>query len=334
MKNRTFIKTAVAVMLLAVVGNVSAKTWRVNNNATKGANFLSVNEAMSSSEVTPGDTLYIDPGTLLNQQTINKDSITVIGPGYFVSNMGLPYSTAVFTGDLIINSNHVKITGVQANVVLLNGYYTTIERCYLTNSLYHAKHPSAQRYHVIRQCYLSSGISSVYNGGYARSGGLTIENNIINGGVSYLTNSVIRNNTLLGTNNISQIENCHLENNILYGSSNITSNGNAFYKNVFKVAASSAYASIEATNKFIGSTDNTVLFKMTGFNDQQYQLCDDSPAKGYASDGGDCGAFGGATPYIISGMPLNHPYFTQINVASRSKDGKIKVSLNTKMQND
>ena len=88
MKAKQIFKAAVAAAVLTFVGaqTVSAKSWRVNNNSTKKANFVDINAAMASADVVAGDTLYLDPGSVLaSAQTISK-AVTVIGPGYFLQN--------------------------------------------------------------------------------------------------------------------------------------------------------------------------------------------------------------------------------------------------------
>ena len=72
----------------------------------------------------------------------------------------------------------------------------------------------------------------------------------------------------------------------------------------------------------------------TGSNDEKYQLAEESPAKGAANDGGDCGPFDGGYPYVLSGLPLAFPYYTQANVGSVARDGKVNVSFQIKMQNE
>ena len=69
-------------------------------------------------------------------------------------------------------------------------------------------------------------------------------------------------------------------------------------------------------------------------NDQLYQLKEDSPAKGYATDGGDCGPYGGLTPYVPGGLPNGYPYYTKAIIPAKSKNGKVNVSLKIKMQNE
>jgi hypothetical protein len=72
---------AVAVMLVASLCAVQAKTWRINNDPAAKADFLSINDAMASLEVYPGDVLYLDPACRLPEQTITK-GVTIIGTGY------------------------------------------------------------------------------------------------------------------------------------------------------------------------------------------------------------------------------------------------------------
>lgn len=52
---------------------------------------------------------------------------------------------------------------------------------------------------------------------------------------------------------------------------------------------------INQSTIFVGSTNNST--------DGQWQLLANSPAKSAGSDGSDCGMFGGATPYQLSGLP-------------------------------
>ena len=88
MKAKQIFKAALAAAVLTFVGaqTVSAKSWRVNNNSTKKANFVDINAAMASADVVAGDTLYLDPGCVMaSSQTISK-AVTVIGTGYFLQN--------------------------------------------------------------------------------------------------------------------------------------------------------------------------------------------------------------------------------------------------------
>ena len=85
-------------------------------------------------------------------------------------------------------------------------------------------------------------------------------------------------------------------------------------------------------NTFCGVASEASTFALTGNNDERYQLKDDSPAKGYATDGGDCGPYGGLFPYVPSGYPVGMPYFVSTNTPTRSTNGQVKITQHVKLQ--
>ena len=86
-------------------------------------------------------------------------------------------------------------------------------------------------------------------------------------------------------------------------------------------------------NYYVGATvENT--FVNEGSDDAKWQLLDSSAAKGAATHGGDCGAFGGATPYVLSGIPMFLPHITEALVPAKPTDGKITVKLKIENQNE
>ena len=84
---------------------------------------------------------------------------------------------------------------------------------------------------------------------------------------------------------------------------------------------------------YLGSDDMSSVFA-PGISDAAYRLKEDSPAKGAGFGGADCGPYGGATPYVESGLPLYHPYIKKAVVAGKSVNGQVDVELNIKMQNE
>ena len=133
--------------------------------------------------------------------------------------------------------------------------------------------------------------------------------------LSSLESASITDNVIINTANSNYIFN-YIANPVNISNNVISGNENANYP----------------VNKY-GNTEAAV-FKLEGLNDQRYQLKDDSPAKGYATDGGDCGPFGGLYPYVLGGLPNGYPYYTKAIIAPKSVNGKVNVSLNIKMQND
>lgn len=67
--------------------------------------------------------------------------------------------------------------------------------------------------------------------------------------------------------------------------------------------------------------------------DKRFQLAPGSPGVGFASNGGDCGAFGGPEPYKLSGVPAR-PLFTDFSQnTSVPTSGLLQVSIKVNAQN-
>ena len=62
-------------------------------------------------------------------------------------------------------------------------------------------------------------------------------------------------------------------------------------------------------------------------------LVSGSPALKYASDGSDCGIYGGLYPYVDYGRPIYVPYFTNINVPAKATNGTLPISVTVEVQN-
>ena len=200
-----------------------------------------------------------------------------------------------------------------------------IERC-KTKQIYLGSNSTTAQNVTIRQCYATHLEGDLYS---LRTANCIIENcMIIDDGTSCNNmNFVTIKNCYLRTKdyNLSNIKNYTLVNSILI---------NAKTPNNNKVNCSSA--ELEQNNIYSstsGVTEATV-FTLEGANDQCYQLKDDSPARGAAADGGDCGPYGGSIPYVAGGLPMGHPYYTKASIATRAENDKVKVSLQIKMQNE
>ena len=339
---KTFTTSILVAALAMTAMTATAKSWRINSDVTKNADFTDINAAMSSAEVAAGDTLYLDPECLLtDNQTVSK-RVTIVGSGYL--RRSAPHQGATISGALYLTAANAKIEGVtMTGDVYIRAQYVTIERCRATSYLGLNTGVNAQ-YATIRQCYLNRisghGSTSTYSAYW------TIENNIIlrtstSHSVERLNNPTIRNNYILynyggsGYYSIADIQGGIITNNIIF---NKKTNNNVWSNVIDAVITRNVTSSAEKTdypdNIYLAHSDESLVFKMEGTYDQKYQLKDDSPAKGYATDGGDCGHTGGTYPYVISGLPAGYPYYTKAIIDTRAKDGKINVSLNIKMQNE
>lgn len=342
--DRFFFKNSF-VIIISVFVNVyaNAKCWRINDDVAKKAHFVSINAAMESENVQDGDTLYIDPGANISGRQHITKQIAVIGCGYFLRNF--PYLQS-YVDDLWIDKKNVVIKSLHAgNIYITVEKNSIIERCLINNFSSYSDSFS----YTIRQCFFSCGsMNFKFGGSYCM-----IENNIIISTYSPFENSyssTIRNNyvKLTSSNYIfSKIYSCTITNNILLNSE---STNNVFYpyeikslfsNNLFScdeetyndVVSSCENASF-TLNKCLGSNNEENIFAMGGFDDQLYRLKAGSLAIGYGEGGTDCGPYGGAYPYVPSGIINRHPYFKEIDVAPLATDGKINVSLKVKMQDE
>lgn len=336
----------------------NATSWRVNHDTNTGAKFASISAAMATdSGVEEGDTLYLDPGLVTSATATISKRVTIIGTGYLRASS--PHQFAHVSHALTITAEGTKIEGLWCSALNLHAANITIERCYVEGKI--TSHNNCKNYTgiTIRQCYIiNTASSSSYNNiivGNSSSScftNATIENNIIinNDGSSfkahspirYFQNSTIRNNYICyngtATSNafiLQDVSNSSIYNNVFlnnYKPEQIFSSvSNTPDHNIYSMATTDE----ENHNYGLGSADASLIFAMAGNNDEQYsELKEDSPAKGYGRDGADCGPSGGLYPYVLSGLPAYHPYYTNA-VFSKTSDGTgINVSLKIKMQNE
>lgn len=350
---KTFLSAVAAIILSLLSLNVQARSWRINSDPAGKANFLSIDDAMASLDVFNGDTLYLDPGCVLsNNQAVSK-SVTIIGTGY---NLQESASREAIIEAMYIIASNVKIEGCNVSSKI---YYSdntknvenlTIERCRVNgirnNHIYSGKNIK------IHSCYIGGEIS------LDRTTGCEISNCIITGQIYNINSGTIKNNTILyyadnTYNALETIKNSSIVNNIIlhvadgykvdenqkpyynrnYTISNVSpADNNVINNNVLSTDAEHAFANCPQ-NKFIGAKPEDV-FTLTGTAEEMYRLKDDSPAKGYGTNGYDCGAYSGQYPYVLSGHPRFIPYIYEAIIPNYPTDGKLNVTLKIKSQNE
>lgn len=333
-----------AALLLGTTATISAKTWRLNPNPEAKADFTSIVDAMDDERVEEGDELILDPGQY-SACTMAKDNITITGPGYLLSS-----NTDWHEG------RHAEISG---NFLYLSKG-STIQGCKVGG----VSTPNNDQWNncTITRCQINS--VNIYGKGSKVIGNLItnylqahhsnsiVNNNIILGYLNGDDNSIVENNTIIcwndGKNGILyEFKNSVIKNNIVINTSKYTGDDKIPYKahtirfnaddnntivnNVLSCPEKYADA-VYTNNHFVGATlENTFIDNISG---DRYLLRDDSVAKGKATDGGDCGAFGGATPYVLSGIPLNMPHIVEALIPSAPTDGKLEIKLKVATQND
>jgi len=333
---------------------VNATSWRINSNPQVSANFTSINEAVAHYTVVNGDTLYLDNGSYFTSTTLSK-SLTLIGPGYFLLENDTTYANPlpVLIQSLTIQAggSGSKITGVQVvgNITFAsNSNNVTIERSYLggiTNS------SSTSSGLTVRQCYIVGSIADFTGNGWNFQSS-TIYNNIIIGSVLLtgstanhnIYNNVIYFNSTTTTYAIAARNSSVLNNIIIREPFNLdpainraeycidfssTNNSNSsFARNVM---SQSSYANFPNN---IWNSDKESNFVLAGSSDEKWKLKAGSPALGYGSNGDDCGAFGGAVYYVLSGLPWLVPRIFEAEIPASGSGNMIPVHIKAKTQEE
>lgn len=329
--------------VLVLLGSaVQAKTWRINNDPAAKADFLSINDAMESLEVYPGDVLYLDPGCRLPRQTIKK-GVTIIGTGY-----NLTESEDATVEGISINVNDVKLNGINVTgSISCPCSNITIERC---KAQYIGSNNSSSCYGVkIIGCYVTGEINPYYSPftirnsivlgkiGYVKNG--TISNNVIiyDGGTQYLlyniSNSTISNNIIINTTTKTTTSDNTV---ITYNHQTIQNTAVADNNNIFHnvLSTDEAHAWVDfPTNKFIGAKVEDI-FVNEGNQEEKYKLKANCAAVGYGSNGDDCGAFDGMYPYVLNGRPQFIPYIYDAKIPNTPTNDKLNITLKIKSQNE
>lgn len=330
-----------AIAFVLGVASASATCWRINPSPYAGAQFKTVADAMNDINVLPGDTLLLDPGKH-ESFALQRNNMTVIGSGYFLDkNKDWAETQATIITNVTLSEGS-KIEGCDVSSLYLKtgciasrcksddissspSFHSTenalITQCY-TGQIYLGKN-----------CIARNNIVTYYVGG---NDGCVFENNIVLSGghssyryciIGGFTNSTLRNNILINTQTGFDGDQKPYSTYIFN-----TGENNVIQNNVFSIPERFADSTIP-NNLFVGATvENT--FVNEGSEDAKWQLLKTSAAKGAATHGGDCGAFGGPTPYVLSGIPQFLPHITEALIPAKPTDGKITVKLKIANQNE
>ncbi len=361
-------KLLLSLLVVIVAASVQAKSWKIGPSSVTGMDFASINAAMSSSNVSEGDTLYLNHYYSTSAtQTITK-RVVVIGTGYDKSQID-ENVVATLTGTLELKANNVQVKSVKLATVYFYNEDCILDRCYATYIYYNSIYAGINH---VYSCYIEGRISGNDSSNKSM---IDLQNCVVkatyestSGGYSYnliqyFYNSIFNNNILYfahsnssSTNTsyytLNSITNSQITNNYIYDywyyyyttskmgyentlSSNTVSigSGNTIEHNVL----TGSYYSLSnyPTNRY-GTTYATLsnVFTCSGSYSNYYQLTEKSACRGYATDGGDVGCHGGMFGNPAGGRPQYIPYFTKVTVGSRSEDGKLPVSISVKIQEE
>ena len=330
--------TFTASLLLAMTAHsLQAKIWTVSPRP--GANFTTLSGAVASSSVLAGDTILVSGAPASYAGFTISKKLTIIGPGYFLNeNTGLQADTnsAKISSQVTINAQGTTLMGLFLNELSINADNVTITRCRMrtTSAGSYPVYIYAKDSVIIRQCFITQAANYYYNcitvTNFATQ--IFIQNNFIEylgGQPSY--GSIIINGTMSG-----DISNNVIYGNIFNGSGGFTFNNNILGSGTFSPTANITYNNNIGNSTQFGTANGnqqnvsmSAVFVGSGTSDSKWQVMDAGPADNTGLDGTDCGMFGGASPYRLSGAP-SIPLVYSIN---GSIDGSL-LNMNVKIKSN
>jgi hypothetical protein len=319
----------------------NATSWRVNNNPAIDADFATFEAAVAGASA--GDTLYMEGSNFTYGAGVLTKPLVLIGPGYFltendstqVSNLEANFVSFVIDS----TASGSRIYGCQFDDnVEINGSNVVFARNWVYGeSNYGNGINVGEENDVINVSIIQNFCNNVKGGYYSYdpvAHNTLIANNIIHGSIIFNGNAtnVIFNNIV----NLSvSVYNSVVKNNIRL-SGGIpgfkVNEGNIFEYNLTN------YSTPPPGIGNIGDIDPNEVFadydETLGFStDGKWQLKEGSLAIGAGENGIDCGAFGGTSPYVLSGLPAVPHIYEAIVPTSGSAASGLPVIIKVKSQN-
>jgi hypothetical protein len=336
----------ILILFVTAVLQSNAKVWRINNTPGVTADFISCAAALANASVVNDDTLHIEgSATAYGSFTLDK-RLVIIGTGYFISganaNTGLQASnnSSNFGGSYILfdttcsGSTIMGISNFYFAVGPTSGSATdniTITRCNINDigQYYGYTANTKMAGWKVNKCYIGSITLSTF---LLQNWEMT--NNIftssIDMGFTGNFNNLVRNNVIRGTINLFS---AYFANNIIAGTTFTTVN--ATIKNNI-----SNGANLPVGNGNLNNQADAVVFQgLTGNStDGQWRLLAGSPAIGagetVSSVTPDCGAYGTADPYKLSGIPaIPTIYLLTVPATVASNATTMAITISTKSNN-
>jgi len=344
-------KVIFTLVLMVAYCSLNATVWRVNNLAGSSAPFSTIQQAHNSALVQPGDTIHLEPSATSYGDLITSKKLIIIGPGIFTSEN--PQTQANISPSIITDitfnngSQGTKIVGCQIRHVVINTSEIILLGNHIISSEYNNKLISFGASNInniiIRNNYLEN------NNDYTASSGTNRQAFCIFAITDGINNVIIENNYIyvyLPTYIITYKNALHLgsgfsgviKNNVIHGHNTIT---NAIFDNnilrngtfeaVYNVSInhnignSTQFGSAEGNQSNVNMAN---VFLNTGSTDGQWQLRPGSPAIGAGVNGTDCGMFGGAQPWKLSGIPsIPAVYKLEMNVDNANQILEVEMSV-------
>jgi hypothetical protein len=340
-------KLITTVLCFAILSIGFAQTVRRVNNlpGISGTNVYTTPQLAHDAAVA-NDILIIDPSSIgYGDLTLTKP-LKIYGNGYFLNvNTELKANTSPSTlGSIWFNtgSGGSEIYGVTASIIYIQGVSNVkVERNNISSLYLYAYNKANTVSTSITNINCTRNYIS--NIGVGGSGvGITISSVLITNNIIYyiaattdplVQSWVVRNNTITypSTGAVTLV-NSVFENNLLAGnvSSGITTTNVSASYNVSSGTA--IIAGIGNVSAYDVASD--LLGTGSGISvDEAFKVKVGTGLKTMGSSSSEVGAYGGLTPYIVSGIPAIPSIISMINSGTGNNATPIQVTISAKSNN-
>ena len=333
--------TTIILILFSIA--TQAQIIRVNNNVNVDADYTDLQSAVDAAM--DGDTIYLEPSAIEYASATIVKPLVIIGGGYFLDeNEGIKANTQPSLVNSLVIGDAGNPTNSDADGTVIIG----LELGQFSSGS--SVITSYDQVSIIR-CAFNANILTLED---ASSSGSLITQSIFEGGSSYINFENVSTSNTVSNCIISSEDsdiifrangNTFVNNTIVYNGPNTNSDlfdirNGSFTNNLIWLGDEKGNVVNGTGNSFtnnliLNSTDHNLTDYVigSGSTDGQWQLADGSPAEGAGENGVDVGAFGGLTPYILSGVPPI-PRISSISVPTTgSSSTGLQVQVTITSQN-
>lgn len=319
---------AIASVALTLSHTATAHIWRVNNDATRHPDFITIPAAVAAAA--EGDTIHVEPSATAYGAFVLNKRLVILGSGYFLSGSGLQATT----DSSVVNSMTVDSSATNANAsgslisglsflttvnLIHNVHDVTLTRCLFAGLLSFVGFDRAAAGISISKCFLQSNLSGSGSTGLVT---ISIENNIFSAATGFGSGATIldanftglfRNNTLNSNAAAFTLNNFYIANNVFTFSAMAAINGG---NNIIRNNSFAATAVAGITGGADGNQVNIsmpALFTgslMTGHGDTRFQTANGGSLRasgetisGITPDRGAYNTVATTDSYRSSGIP-------------------------------
>ncbi|MBF9219604.1 hypothetical protein [Hymenobacter ruricola] len=330
-----------AVLLMLNPAAAQAKIWRIDNNAGSPGDFTTAQAAHDAAAVAVNDTLYFNgSGTTYGALHMTK-RLYVFGPGFFLTQNSQTQAAPNHAyldqlrvdpgaaGSLITGMTMYRVYLFASNILFKRNYVASSNHAVVigdNNQLVGSYTPSNV---LCVQNYISTtnGYRALWVAGGCSN--IIVTNNFIHSNnpgwqaVYALSSLIFSNNTVYG---ILETNSTDVTNTYLYGGS-LAGGSNSYHNNIGNGTQ------FPAGNGNVQNQPIADVCVNTGSDDGLYQLKPGSPAIGAGLGGVDIGMFGGADPYVLSGLPAIPAIWSFSAPSSGSGASGLNVNIKAKSHN-